>query len=79
VDVLKGRSFGLILANINKNVLKAHLQAYYDMLDLNGTLLLSGFFTSDVDEMTAFAENIGFTKYRILQKDNWAAIELTKN
>jgi ribosomal protein L11 methyltransferase len=79
VDVLKGRSFGLILANINKNVLKAHLQAYYDMLDLNGTLLLSGFFTSDVDEMTTFAENIGFTKYRILQKDNWAAIELTKN
>jgi hypothetical protein len=32
-----------------------------------------------VDEMTAFAENIGFIKYRILQKDNWAAIELTKN
>jgi ribosomal protein L11 methyltransferase len=79
VGVLKGRNFGLILANINKNVLKAHMQAYYEMLDFKGTLLLSGFFTTDAEEIIAFAENIGFTKCRILQKDNWAAIELTKN
>lgn len=78
VDVLNGRTFGLILANINKNVLKAHMSSYAEMLEQNGTLLLSGFFDSDVEELVTFAEQFGLMKRRILNKDNWAAIELKK-
>lgn len=78
VDVLKGRTFGLILANINKNILKAHMSSYAEMLEKNGTLLLSGFFDSDVDELVTFAEQFGLKKRRVLNKDNWAAIELNK-
>lgn len=78
VDVLEGKSFGLILANINKNVLKAHMASYAKMLEKNGTLLLSGFFDSDVDELVTFASQFGLVKNRILNKDNWAAIELKK-
>lgn len=78
VDVLEGRSFGLILANINKNVLKAHMQSYAKMLETNGILLLSGFFDTDVDELVTFASQFGLSKIRILNKDNWAAIELKK-
>lgn len=78
VDVLKGRTFGLILANINKNILKAHMSSYAEMLEKNGTLLLSGFFDTDVDELVTFAEHFGLKKRRILNKDNWAAIELNK-
>ncbi len=78
VDVLKGRTFGLILANINKNILKAHMSSYAEMLEKNGTLLLSGFFDTDVDELVTFAEQFGLKKGRVLNKDNWAAIELNK-
>ena len=78
VDVLNGRTFGLILANINKNVLKAHMSSYAEMLEQNGTLLLSGFFDSDVEELVTFAEQFGLMKRRVLNKDNWAAIELNK-
>ena len=78
VDLLHGRTFGLILANINKNVLKAHMQSYAEMLEHNGTLLLSGFFDTDVDEIVAFAAQYGLDKRRVLNKDNWAAIELIK-
>jgi ribosomal protein L11 methyltransferase len=78
VDVLSRRSFGLILANINKNILKAHMSSYAEMLEKNGTLLLSGFFDSDVDELVTFAEQFGLKKRRVLNKDNWAAIELNK-
>lgn len=78
VDVLRGRTFGLILANINKNILKAHMSSYAEMLEKNGTLLLSGFFDSDVDELVTFAEQFGLKKRRVLNKDNWAAIELNK-
>lgn len=79
IDVLKGRTFGLILANINKNVLKAHLKSYSEMLETNGIILLSGFFDTDVDELINCAEQVGLKKMRILKKDNWAAIELKKN
>lgn len=78
VDVLRGRTFGLILANINKNILKAHMSSYAEMLEKNGTLLLSGFFDTDVDELVTFAEQFGLKKHRVLNKDNWAAIELNK-
>jgi ribosomal protein L11 methyltransferase len=78
VDILRGRTFGLILANINKNILKAHMSSYAEMLEKNGTLLLSGFFDTDVEELVTFAEQFGLKKYRVLNKDNWAAIELKK-
>lgn len=78
VDVLNGRTFGLILANINKNILKAHMSSYAEMLEKNGTLLLSGFFDTDVEELVTFAEQFGLKKQRVLNKDNWAAIELNK-
>lgn len=78
IDKLRGRRFGLILANINKNVLKMHMQSYSEMLENNGTLMLSGFFDTDVEELVMFAEQFGLRKIRILNKDNWAAIELTK-
>ncbi len=78
VDKIGDRRFGLIIANINKNILKSHLQAYNRALELNGTLLLSGFFESDVDEMTDFAKDCGFRKDKVLTKDEWAAMSLTK-
>jgi ribosomal protein L11 methyltransferase len=78
IDVLAGRIFGLILANINKNVLKAHMKGYASMLEPEGTLMLSGFFDSDVEELVTFAEQFGLKMQRVLNKDNWAAIELKK-
>lgn len=78
IEILNGRTFGLILANINKNVLKAHMEHYSLMLEKNGTLLLSGFFDTDVDELVTYVEQFGLKKMRILNKDNWAAIELKK-
>ena len=76
IDVIRNSEFDLILANINKNVLKAHLPSYANLLKKDGMLFLSGFFTSDVEEMVEYASSFGFQKIRILNKDNWAAIEL---
>ena len=78
IDSIPPQQFGLILANINKNVLKIHLPHYAQLMENGGTLLLSGFFDSDVPELVSAAESNGFLKKRILNKDNWAAIELLK-
>lgn len=79
VDIIREVNFGLILANINKNVLKAHLPYYSRMLRQRGELYLSGFFISDTDELCDLAHSLKLETLEIMQKDEWAAIKLIKN
>jgi ribosomal protein L11 methyltransferase len=78
VDCLTGMKFDMILANINKNILKAHLPAYAEHLEKNGLLYLSGFFFSDVTEITEEAAKSGFKVLEVREKETWAAIQLQK-
>jgi len=78
VALIKGKQFGLILANINKNVLTMHLPHYSSALEVRGHLLLSGFFDSDVDDLVNLAQPLGLEKVAVLLKDNWASIKFIK-
>ena len=78
IEDIEGKKFGLIIANINKNVLKAHIEKYAIGLEANGILLLSGFFSSDVDELVTFAGNFGLTLEKEFAKDEWAGLQLRK-
>ncbi len=72
------KTFDIILANINKNVLKNDLASYFNCLKDNGTLLLSGFFTADVEELKQLAVGIGFNFNGSYHKNEWAVIKLVK-
>ncbi len=78
IDQVRDEQFGLIIANINKNVLKSHMKSYSNALEIGGTLLLSGFFKTDVDELIDFASKYKLTKEKLFEKDEWAGIQLTK-
>lgn len=78
IDLVKGRNFGLIIANINKNILKQHMEVYSNALETNGTLLLSGFFVTDVDEMANYCEAYKLKQTKVFTKDEWACIQLIK-
>ena len=78
IDLLGTEKFGLVIANINKNILKSHMEAYSNALNPGGILLLSGFFTSDVEELVEFSGTFGLDKTKLFQKDGWAAIQLVK-
>ena len=78
IDLLESEQFGLILANINKNVLKSHMSEYANHLSIGGTLLLSGFFVSDVNELEQFAKPFGLQLNQTASKDEWAMMHLTK-
>jgi ribosomal protein L11 methyltransferase len=78
VDLIEGRKFGLIIANINKNVLKSHIESYSRALEYGGILLLSGFFDSDVDELITFSNAHNLKMNRIYSKESWAGIKLIK-
>jgi ribosomal protein L11 methyltransferase len=78
IDIVEESGFGLILANINKNVLKEHLRYYAEKLSSNGTLMLSGFFHSDVEELEKHASQYGLFVQRVETKEEWAVMQLTK-
>lgn len=78
VDLISGKLFGLIIANINKNVLKSHIESYSKALEKNGVLLLSGFFDSDVEELVTFADKFSLSLCKVYSKESWAGIQLTK-
>ncbi|MFN5418315.1 MAG: 50S ribosomal protein L11 methyltransferase [Flavobacteriia bacterium] len=78
VDLIKDLKFDLILANINKNVLKSHLNSYLSALNIGGKIMLSGFFDSDCEEMILFAEGLGFKFDNKQTKESWAQLTFVK-
>lgn len=70
--------FDMILANINKNILKADVPHYAARLVSGGRLLLSGFFTTDVEELKAVAEQQSLSYAALRQENEWAMLSLIK-
>lgn len=71
-------NFDLILANINKNILKKHIPFYSQKLNLKGKLFLSGFFKTDVDELIEIAVGNSLNLNTPYFKDEWAALVFEK-
>ncbi len=70
--------FDVILANINKNILLQDMSVYSNCLKVEGKLLLSGFFTTDIDELRNAASNNGLKFVKMQEKNNWAMLMLEK-
>ncbi len=77
-EAVAGLRFDLILANINKNVLCRDMSVYSKSLNEGGTLLLSGFFTSDTDEVRASAGDCGLKFEAERAEDGWASLKFIK-
>lgn len=73
VALLNGKKYDLILANINRNILLEDIPAYVKALGANGILLLSGFYTEDLDLITAKCVNLGLRFEKKLERTNWVA------
>lgn len=71
--------FDIILANINKNVLLDELRIYAGLLEPKGFLLLSGFYTEDIEDLIEVASPLGLNLQKKSSKDNWAALILQKS
>jgi ribosomal protein L11 methyltransferase len=78
IDLIENKKFDMILANINKNVLKFQLPSYSKSLEKGGVLLLSGFFESDNDEIIKEATNQNFKLIQSYEKESWAALKFEK-
>ena len=67
-----------ILANINSNVLLEEISSNYKILNKNGMLVLSGFYTEDTDIIENAASVNGFIKTSHLIRNQWSALVFEK-
>lgn len=68
--------FDIILANINKNILLLEMHQYATYLEKGGLLLLSGFYTHDIEDLKKEASNYGLTEITHDERETWACLLL---
>lgn len=75
VELLNNKSnYEVILANINKNILKAQLPVYSQCCSSGAILILSGFFITDAEEMKKEAEASHFNFIKAVSENEWTAM-----
>ena len=77
-SLLVDQRYELIIANINRNILLADMQAYANCLVSGGTLLLSGFYLEDIPFLEASCTENGMQFVSQLQRNNWVSLEFEK-
>jgi ribosomal protein L11 methyltransferase len=71
-------TFDIILANINKNVLLEEIKLYQQYLMDDGLLLLSGFYTHDIDDLLNEGATFNLKEVRRDEREAWASLLLKK-
>ena len=78
-DLTFDKRFDIILANINKNILLEEIALYVQHLAYKGMILMSGFYETDIDELTVKGESLGLQKISSYAKESWASILLARS
>lgn len=72
-SLLGAKTFGTIIANINRNVLLEDIPKYVAVLEKGGSLFLSGFYSEDFPMIQAEAEDNGLALTNHVVNNNWVA------
>ncbi len=78
VAAIAGRHYDFIAANINRNILLAHLPAYAAALRQGGRLLMSGILEADIPVLADAARATGFAVTGHALRDGWARVDAVK-
>jgi ribosomal protein L11 methyltransferase len=77
-DLENENNFDIILANINKNILKQHIPTYSKKLNPDGKLILSGFFTTDATELIDLCKQHQLVLETNNFENEWAMLMMSK-
>ena len=72
------RPFDVIIANINKNILKRDLALYVEKLNQDGFIFLSGFFVTDIEDLKEVAKDLNLEYKKTRNEDEWAMLVFQK-
>jgi ribosomal protein L11 methyltransferase len=68
--------FDLVMANINRNILLNDMPRFREKMATGGRLVLSGFYTEDIPQLTAKADTLDLQLESQKSDKNWACIVL---
>jgi ribosomal protein L11 methyltransferase len=77
-SAIEGEKFDIVLANINRNILLADMEAYAATLSAGGELIMSGFLQEDIAILAKKAKKLGFKQTSVLACDEWQSLRFTK-
>jgi ribosomal protein L11 methyltransferase len=72
-SLLGDECYDVIFANINRNILLQDMKFYCNVLNDNGIIFFSGFYTEDNDAIRKEAEKYGLQMETLSEKNNWSA------
>jgi ribosomal protein L11 methyltransferase len=72
-------SFDIVIANINRNVLLQDMDQFSRLLNEDGKLFLSGFYTEDKPLLVEKATEFGLTYESEIETNNWLCVSFTKS
>ena len=67
-------TFDVVVANINRNILLADMPAFVSKLTPGGSLILSGFYATDIPLLVDKAQSLGLTLNDQHQNGEWACL-----
>jgi ribosomal protein L11 methyltransferase len=68
-------AFDLIIANINRHILLADIKYYHQSMHKGSTLLLSGFYESDLEDIEKECSKYGLKRIDYKMKRSWVAAQ----
>lgn len=77
-EILEGRSYDSIIANINRNILLQDMQTYAASLREEGELYLSGFYRADIPVIQEACAKYALEVQEELERDEWVALKLVR-
>ncbi|MDT0646752.1 50S ribosomal protein L11 methyltransferase [Zunongwangia sp. F260] len=76
-ELLEGKKYDSILANINRNILLKDLPVYVKTLNRDGELYLSGFYTEDLKVIEKACIDLGLSYMNHVERNNWVAVKFS--
>lgn len=77
-ELLEGREYDMILANINRNILLRDLPEYEKCLKPDGNLFLSGFYKGDLAAIEKACEKLGLDFVENFERNDWIAAKFSR-
>ena len=74
-NLLKNRSYDIIIANINRNILLNDINVYASCLNKSGFLFLSGFYKEDIPTIEEECNRLLLKLVEINEENNWVALK----
>ena len=76
-ELLPGRKYDVILANINRNILLNDMATYVECLQKSGSIYFSGFYTEDLPVIKSACEKHGLMFIEHIERNNWVAAKFS--